>query len=308
MYHHYTRNLVKILVTGRGYIGSSLGKCLSTCYETIVISRHEVDYTKRDILKRYIKKNDIGLVINTCGYTGRPNVDACENDKSNTWHYNVRVPVNMQKVCKDLVIPMIHISSGCIYTGYDKEFTEDDEPNFGMFTDDSSWYSKTKHACEMMLQDCPVYTFRIRMPFCDTWSDRNVLTKLLKYDNIIDQKNSMTNVQDLCGYILYFLSDLIDSSLIHPYGIYNVVNPNPVNTSDIVKMLIDHGLENPNWNTITLDQLYENTTAKRSNCVLSDNKIENINLKLPDTLVSLERSIIKMRGTTVDNKDQRLTG
>ncbi len=115
---------MKILITGRGYIGSSLGKCLGTCYETIVISKHEIDYTNRDILKRYIKRNDIGLVINTCGYTGRPNVDACESDKSNTWHYNVKVPVNMQKVCKDLVIPMIHISSGCIYTGYDKEFTE----------------------------------------------------------------------------------------------------------------------------------------------------------------------------------------
>lgn len=284
---------MKVVILGKGYVGTSLYRCLHRCYDVVHLSRRELDYTNRHLLKNYIKgqKEPVRLVINTCGYTGRPNVDACEDNITDTWYYNVVVPVNIQKVCKDLIIPMIHISSGCIYTGYEKQYTECDEPNFGLHNHESSWYSKTKHACEMMLADTPTYIFRIRMPFCDTLSPRSILTKLLKYDQVIDMKNSLTNLEDLCGFVLYFSTDLLDSGKIHPYGIYNVVNPQPVTTSQIVQMLSDRGIVNPNWSTITLEQLYENTKAKRSNCVLSDEKISRMNLRLPNTIDSLNRCI-----------------
>lgn len=282
---------MKVVILGKGYVGMSLYRCLHKCYDVIHLSRRELDYTNRHVLKNYIKgqREPVRLVINTCGYTGRPNVDACEHNISDTWYYNVIVPVNIQKVCKDLIVPLVHISSGCIYTGYDKEFTEDDEPNFGLHNPDSSWYSKTKHACEMMLADTPTYIFRIRMPFCDTMSPRSILTKLLKYDNVIDMNNSLTNLEDLCGFVLYFSTDLLDSGKTHPYGIYNVVNPQPVSTGEIIQMLKQKGLNNPNWKTISLDQLYETTATKRSNCVLSDKKISDLNLKLPNTVDSLYR-------------------
>lgn len=284
---------MKIIILGKGYVGTRLSECLSTCYDVTHVSRCEVDYTSRVELFSFITSlNDKpGMIINTCGYTGRPNVDACEQNKEDTWNYNVIVPVNIQKVCKDLRIPMIHVSSGCIYDGYEKEFTEEDEPNFGLMSPDSSWYSKTKHACEMMLKDRPVYIFRVRMPFCATTSKRNILMKLLKYDNIIDMNNSMTCLEDLCGFVLYFMSDLFDSNKKHPYGIYNVVNPQPASTSQIVQMMKSHGLENENWKTIELDELYKLTAAKRSNCVLSDDKITSIGLKLPKTIDSLNRSL-----------------
>jgi len=150
---------MRVIILGKGYVGMSLYKCLYRCFDVIHLSRQELDYTNRHVLKNYIKgqKEPIRLVINTCGYTGRPNVDACEHNIPDTWYYNVVVPVNIQKVCKDLIVPMIHISSGCIYTGYDKNYTEDDEPNFGLHNSESSWYSKTKHACEMMLGYTNIY-------------------------------------------------------------------------------------------------------------------------------------------------------
>jgi len=153
-----------------------------------------------------------------------------------------------------------------------------------------------------MLQDRPVYIFRIRMPFCSTWSERNILTKLLKYDNIIDEKNSVTNLEDLCGYILYFLIDILDNNIQRSYGIYNVINPEPLMTSEIVETLTSYGLVNPNWSKITLDQLYTQTIAKRSNCVLSDDKISSLGLKLPPTKQSLARCVESM----LETKDDKL--
>ena len=295
---------MRVLILGKGYIGTALKQSLSKCYDIQFVSQCELDYTDRTILKKYLKsqKERYSLVINTCGYTGRPNVDACEDNIPETWYYNVIVPVNIQKVCKDCMTPLIHISSGCIYSGYEKEYTEADEPNFGLLAGDSSWYSKTKHACEMMLADTPAYIFRIRMPFCETTSERNILMKLLKYDNVIDMKNSVTNIEDLCGFVLYFTTDILDSGKHYPYGIYNVVNPDPITTGEIISIMKSKGLFNPEWVSITLDELYTKTKAKRSNCVLSDEKIFNLNLRLPPTKASIERcidNIINIRDETV---------
>lgn len=281
---------MRILILGDGYVGGALARCLSTCYTVTLLKKSQLDYTDRSILFMYLNKQDekFAFVINTCGYTGRPNVDACEDNIEDTWYYNVIVPVNIQKVCKDSGVKLIHVSSGCIYNGYTKEYTEDDEPDFGLLNPQSSWYSKTKHACEMMMKDRDVYIFRIRMPFCTTWSERNVLTKLIKYDNVINQLNSLTNLEDFCGFIMYFMSDIFEGSK-HGYGIYNVVNPQPLNTQDILDVLSEYGLGNTNWNHVELEDLYKTTKTQRSNCVLSDSKIANINLRLPETKQSLRR-------------------
>ena len=41
------------------------------------------------------------VVINASGYTGRPNVDACEDNKDDTWYYNVTVPGIIADTCME---------------------------------------------------------------------------------------------------------------------------------------------------------------------------------------------------------------
>lgn len=294
---------MKVLILGKGYVGTALAKRLKQWYNVVAISKNEFDYTDRALLFTHLTKTSderYEFVINTCGYTGRPNVDACEDNIEDTWYYNVIVPVNIQKACKDAGVRMIHISSGCIYSGYDKYYTEEDEPDFGLLEPKSSWYSKTKHACEMMLKDKNVYTMRIRMPFCETWSERSVLTKLIKYDNVINCLNSLTNLEDLCGFITYFIEDIINPDKnTYEYGIYNVVNPEPIETAELLSLIDEYGLGNPNWKHIELQELYRTTKTQRSNCVLSDEKISNLNLKLPKTRDSLKRCLEHMRNESV---------
>lgn len=282
---------MKILILGKGYIGSSILTTLSKCFDVHIVSRADLDYTDRAVLFQELIRGKYEYVINTCGYTGRPNVDACENNKEDTWHYNVVVPVRIQKTCKDACVKLLHVSSGCIYDGYDKEYTEQDEPDFGLLNARSSWYSKTKHACEMMLKDTDTYILRIRMPFCQTNSERNILTKLRRYDSIIDMKNSLTSVEDLGGFMTLLIADLHEDISQIPSGIYNVVNPQPVTTSEITALLDEYGLGNPNWTTISYTQLLTMTATGRSNCVLSDDKITKYNLRLPNTIDSLRKSM-----------------
>jgi dTDP-4-dehydrorhamnose reductase len=57
--------------------------------------------------------------------------------------------------------PVIHIGSGCVYSGYDKIYSEEDTPDFGSDSYESSFYSKTKDAFEKLSRHMDRYIFRI---------------------------------------------------------------------------------------------------------------------------------------------------
>lgn len=288
---------MNILLLGKGYIGTAINQELQQAGDHHVnwVSKADTPYNdpktfERMICSVYFQKS-YDVVINASGYTGRPNVDACEVAIDDTWYYNVTVPGMLASMCTAHDVHLIHVSSGCIYDGYDMEFEEHDEPNFGLCSSVSSWYSKTKHAGELAVQGTNTTVLRIRMPFCETTSERNVLMKLLKYDNIINQKNSMTNVEDLTKFVSALLTQK------ESWGdVYNVVNPQPVSTAMIINTFKSTGIENPNWKYIDLDELLEkHTTTGRSNCVLSTDKIDRHMLILPSTLTSLQRCVKSIR-------------
>jgi dTDP-4-dehydrorhamnose reductase len=277
-----------ILILGKGFIGNNLSSFFTdNNIDHAIYNKGMLDYTNPKTLDRFLKANEdkFFCIINTSGYTGSPNVDACEINKEDCWNFNVINPINIVKVANEHKLPVVHISSGCIYDGYDKVFTEEDKPNFGIFSDSSSFYSKCKHMCEILLDDTCVYILRIRIPFTHKNVSKNYFSKLLNYDNLIDEVNSVTSVTDLNNFIfrfVYLLKEL-------PGGVYNVVNPQPVKASQVVEIMKTHGIENKNWNFIDTNKL--GTKANRSNCVLSTEKIEHYNLPLPNTLDSIERDI-----------------
>jgi UDP-glucose 4,6-dehydratase len=276
------------LILGQGFVGTALSNYFSRSeLQYIAQNRASLDYTDKDTLYNFLKdkKDKISYIISCFGYTGSPNVDACETNKQDCWNWNVNYPLNLLKVADSLKIPVVHVGSGCIFTGYEREYSETDQPNFGIFSNDSSFYSKCKHELELLAQDYCVYMMRIRIPFCDQVVPKNYFTKLLKYDNLIDNLNSVTSLADFCEFMFKFNFLIRDLN----GGIYNVVNPQPVKTEQTLELFKKYGLENPNWNLIKDTEL--KTIAKRSNCVLSSDLISSYNLQLPPTLESLERDV-----------------
>lgn len=282
-----------ILILGKGFIGTELSNYFSAHdIDHEIYSRSMLDYTDPEKFRQFLddNANKYYAVVSAFGYTGRPNVDGCESNKEDCWNYNVMYLLNVVKTANDFNLPVVHVSSGCIYNGYEKNFTEEDKPNFGLFADDSSYYSKCKHASEILLDGLCVYILRIRIPFTATKVPKNYFTKLVNYNDLIDMPNSVTSVYDLNSFIFRFLVLLGDL----PGGIYNVVNPQSVKASDVVDIMKKYGIENPNWKFIEVKDL--NTVANRSNCVLDTSKIEKYNLILPNTLESIERDIKVFKG------------
>lgn len=281
--------MLKPVLLGTGFIGASLSEYLdSRNLNLTTFSRAYLDYTDSKQLEYTLKSLGCNVLINCAGYTGSPNVDACELDKENCFFYNVTLPLRMAKVCEKLNIKLVNVSSGCIYTGYSKNFTEQDVPNFGIYNSESSFYSKTKHICELNLAEYDTITLRIRMPFNSKAQSKNLIYKIFKYDNIIDYPNSGTNTDNL-NELIHNL--IVTDALKRINGPLNVVNPGIITGKKIADLLAKHGLQNPNWKIVNINEL--NIKAQRSNCVLDDKKAVSEALLMPHVDDVLEDTIKK---------------
>jgi len=261
----------KILIIGKGYIGNILFNNLrQNNLHVQIISKQDIDYTNNDIFTTFLLSNKtFDYVINCSGYTGIPNIDQAETNKAECWKYNVSVPYNVSKICALHNIEFINISTGCIYSGYSKDFTEEDVPNFGMF-DTSSYYSKSKHAYELIREYG--MNIRIRMPYCDTKCNKNFLSKIISFNNICNLKNSKTYINDLVKFLNFFIES--SEFKANDVGLLNFVNPTALYIEDIVSILTEYKLNNTSWAYIDISKLA--LAAPRSNCVLSTEKLNRL--------------------------------
>ena len=258
-----------ILILGKGYIGMFLYQhLLDSGHNVIIMGSDSLDYHTPTILRKFLLNNEVEVVINCSGFTGRPNVDEGELKKEECWRLNVVSPISVAKTCDELQIKYFHIGSGCIYSGYNSMFTEEDKPNFGLF-DYSSFYSKSKHAFEVHTRELNVQIIRIRMPICNDISNpRNYLHKILKYKRLVNYINSKTYLPDLALFLSAHIQ--YNDHWWSKQNIYNVVNPNPLNTKEVLEVIspVIDIMDNPEW--VNMEDLP--LAAPRSNCVLDASK------------------------------------
>lgn len=240
-----------ITLIGHGYVGTYLHN---------FFIKNEIDHEWISHTENISEKSN--FIVNAAGYTGSPNVDSCEVHKQECIEGNVIFPLELERKSK---VPIIHITSGCVYTGYkDGGWLENDPPNFDF--NNGSFYSGTKNLSQGLLNPYlnRSYLLRIRMPFTEYDDPKNFLTKLKTYSKLIDFRNSLTYVKDLAEFVKYILQNSPEP------GIYNVCNPGSVTTKEVADLM---GLKKE-W--FTEEEFKDSVTAPRSNCVLNTSKIENL--------------------------------
>ena len=68
-----------------------------------------------------------------------------------------------------------------------------------------------------------------------------------------------------------------------------VVNPDPLDTKEVTKILDQFGMWNPNWKFIDYEGLKEHIKTNRSNCILSTEKSKEVGIEFPTERESLHR-------------------
>ena len=317
----------KILLLGStGYVGSAFATELQRRNIGFYsLSRKELDYTRFELLWNHLKAYQPAFVINAAGFTGRPNVDACETAQADTLLGNTLFPQSLAQACLATNIPFGHVSSGCIYTGakvardgqlriepdltrpelrplIDAEaksshlglersaihgFTERDTPNFSFRSPPCSFYSGTKALGEEVMSGVGQgYLWRLRIPFDQFDNPRNYLSKVQNYAKVYDNVNSVSHRAD-------FVNACLDLWLKRaPFGIYNVTNPGWITTRYVIQKIQEILKPAKSFEFWTDDaEFYKFAKAPRSNCVMDVSKLLATGVKIRSVEEALDHSL-----------------
>ena len=270
-----------ILFGSTGYIGSEFKRQLEQKQIEFKCWSDTSNTTFYDLEKWYAEAGYpiIDVAINAAGYTGKPNVDACELDKESTIHGNIVWPQILTDWCMLNDIQLGHVSSGCIYSGrrVDGEpFTEEDVPNFSFVQNNCSFYSGTKAIAEKIVSKWNKnYIWRLRIPFEENNNSRNYISKMLRYDKLLQAENSISNKQEFVSACIQTFTNKV------PFGIYNVTNTGYITTDFLIEKLKMTIAKDKNFTLIDEEQLYKNyAKTPRSNCVMSNSKLLETGIKM----------------------------
>ena len=307
-----------LLLGATGYIGQAFETELTRRGEQFVsLSRAHVDYTRFKPLYDFLKSKNPSFIINAAGYTGKPNVDACEIAKADCLQGNTLFPQALAIACEVLDIPWGHVSSGCIFAGshvdygdgwvVEKDMTKPDfcelannspekirgydetmAPNFSFRDQPCSFYSGTKALGEEVIEGIGShYIWRLRVPFDEFDSPRNYLSKIQRYEKIYNNFNSLSHRGD-------FVKACLDTWFLKaPFGIYNVTNPGYVSTKqalDLIKEALPSKRQYVFWEN---DSEFYNlgAVAPRSNCIMDSSKLARNGVQIRSVLDALHHSL-----------------
>jgi dTDP-4-dehydrorhamnose reductase len=307
-----------LLLGASGYIGEAFARELQRRKKDFVpLSRKRVDYSRFDLLLEFLRVKRPEFVINAAGYTGKPNVDACEPDKAGTLVGNTLLPQTIAHACAAAGIPWGHVSSGCIFSGakiseggklrVEKDmtrpelhalaeeksaailgFSETDTPNFSFRDGPCSFYSGTKALGEEAVSGLgQSYIWRLRIPFDEFDSRRNYLSKVQRYAKVYENVNSISHRAD-------FVKACLDTwEQRAPFGIYNVTNPGFVTTRHVVELIgkiLKPARKFEFWKN---DEEFYKIAARtpRANCIMDVSKLLSAGVNIRPVEEALEDSL-----------------
>jgi dTDP-4-dehydrorhamnose reductase len=307
-----------LLLGATGYIGQAFAHALQGRSQPFkAVSRREADYTRFEILLELLRATKPELLINAAGYTGKPNVDACELAKADTLAGNTLLPQSIAHACAIAGVPWGHVSSGCIFSGakvtdsggmrVEKDFSrpdlkalaevtpqlvqgycETDAPNFSFRQPPCSFYSGTKALGEEAILGLgQSYVWRLRIPFDELDNSRNYLSKIQRYSKVYDNVNSISHRGDFVRACL----DLWERRA--PFGIYNITNPGFVTTRQVVSLIEKVLAPERVFDFWSDDAEFYRVAAQtpRSNCVLDVSKLLSTGVTIRPVTEALEASL-----------------
>lgn len=209
---------MRILVTGvKGQLGYDVVNELeSRGHETVGVDIEEMDITDAASVDTVIKGAKVDAVIHCAAYTA---VDAAEDQEDLCRKVNALGTEHIAKVCKELDIKMIYISTDYVFDGEGERPWEPDDAR-----DPLNVYGQTKYEGELAVQNNLDKYFIVRIAWVFGVNGKNFIKTML---NLGKTHDSLTVVCDQVGSPTYtfdlavLLADMVETE---KYGIYHATN------------------------------------------------------------------------------------
>ena len=111
-----------------------------------------------------------------------------------------------------------------------------------------------------------VLCLRLRMPVSDDLHPRNFVTKITKYERVVDVPNSNTILHDLLPAAIV-LAEKSET------GVYNFTNPGAISHNEVLSLFQKIVRPSFMWKNFSLEDQSKVIKAGRSNCELDTEKL-----------------------------------
>ena len=282
---------MKFLIYGMGWIGQQVVKYLAESgYEYVLgqVRVDEVEKVREEILKTR-PTNILCLIGRTHGQIGDKvysTIDYLEQDGKLVENIrdNLFSPVALALICSSCGVHLTYLGTGCIFS-YEEEkerFREEDCPNFF-----GSSYSVVKGYTDSLMKLLPVCNARIRMPITSEPNSRNFITKIVNYEKICSQSNSMSVLDDLIPILI----SLAEMKFI---GTINLTNPGVISHNEILTLYRDIVDPTFTWQNFTYEEQSKILACGRSNNALDTTLLESL-FPVPNIKTSVEMVLKRMK-------------
>lgn len=209
---------MRILVTGvKGQLGHDvMNELAKRGHVGIGVDIEEMDITSPEACDRVIKEADVEAVIHCAAYTA---VDAAEENVDICRKVNAYGVENIAKVCRELDIKMMYISTDYVFDGEGIRPWEPDDAR-----DPLNVYGKTKCEGEIAVEQNVEKFFIVRIAWVFGVNGKNFIKTML---NLGKTHDTITVVDDQIGSPTYtydlarLLVDMIETD---KYGRYHATN------------------------------------------------------------------------------------
>jgi 3,5-epimerase/4-reductase len=274
---------MKFLLLGhKGWIGKQIYELLKSISENEIITT-DIRVNNYNEIEEFIKDNKPDRIISVIGRTYGDNINSIDyleqkgNLKINI-NDNLYSPLNLAFISNKHNIHLTYMGTGCIFNGYEKEYLEEDEPNFF-----GSSYSIVKGFADRIMKNFDnVLNVRIRMPITnDINSNRNFINKIINYKKICSMNNSMTVLPEL-------LPLLIDMIIKKEIGTINLVNPGYISHNEILELYKEFKNQDFTWENMTIEEQNKLLLSERSNNILNTEKLQKLYPNVKDIKISIK--------------------
>lgn len=209
---------MKVFVTGvKGQLGYDvMNELASRGIEAVGVDIEEMDITNADQVRKVITKAAPDAVIHCAAYTA---VDAAEDNVDICRKVNAEGTENIAKVCEELDIKMMYISTDYVFNGKgSRPWKPDDE------REPLNIYGQTKYEGELAVEKHVKKFFTVRIAWVFGVNGKNFIKTML---NLGKTHDHLTVVNDQTGsptYTYDLARLLVDMIQTEKYGRYHATN------------------------------------------------------------------------------------
>ena len=209
---------MRVFVTGvKGQLGYDvMNELEKQGLEGIGVDIDEMDITDADQVNKVIKEAASDAVIHCAAYTA---VDAAEDNEEICRKVNAQGTENIAKVCEELDIKMMYISTDYVFNGQGERPWEPDDEREPL-----NVYGQTKYEGELAIEEHVKKFFTVRIAWVFGVNGKNFIKTML---NLGKTHDHLTVVNDQTGsptYTYDLARLLVDMIQTDKYGRYHATN------------------------------------------------------------------------------------